>query len=232
VSGTSVEQCARVVSASRDAALDNPLASYGARLTVEDVLASAPLSLPLRKLDVAQPADGCVVAVLAAEEVVPQLKGQPVWVEGLSWFSDSPNLDSRDMEESAATRLAAEKAYAMADVRSPLDEIDVFEINDELSYQALQHCEALKLCAAGTAGHLWESGEFGPRGSIPINPSGGGLGVGHLIECSGGHKTLEVVNQLRGEAGRHQVPEAKTGLVQVWRGAPTTSCAVMILRAD
>ncbi|GAB4296562.1 MAG: thiolase domain-containing protein [Myxococcota bacterium] len=225
-------QCANVVVESRKAALDNPLASYGALLNVEDVLASQPVSLPICELDIARNADGCVVAVLAAEEAVPYLKGKPVWIDGIGWFSDSPNLDSRTLETSASVVLSREKAYKMADIKTPLDEIDVFEISDEVSFKALQHTEALGLCPEGAAGHLWESGEFGPRGAVRINPSGGELGVGQLIECSGGHKTLEVVNQLRGVAGKHQVADAKTGLVQVWRGAPTTSSAVMILRAN
>jgi len=229
-SGATREQCAKVVVESRAAALDNPLASYGAKLEIEDVLGADPVSWPVGRLDLAGHADGCVVAVLASEETVPQLAGQPIWIDGLAWCSDSPNLDSRQMEESAATRLAAEKAYRMANIGSPLDDIDIFEICDDVSFKALQHMEALKLCAPGSAGHLFESGEYGPRGGVLINPSGGALGVGHLIETSGGHKTLEIVNQLRGVAGRHQAEDAECGLVQIWRGAPTTSCAVMILR--
>lgn len=231
-SGNTKVQCAQVVVESRKAALDNPLASYGALLNIDDILQSEPVSYPVCKLDIAAPADGSIVVVLANEESVPYLKGQPVWIDGIAWFSDSPNLESRNLDESLGTKLAAEKAYRMADIVSPLNEIDLFEINDEISFKALQHIEALKLCPYGSAGHLFESGELGPRGAVPVNPSGGALGVGHLIEASGGHKTLEVVNQLRGVAGRHQVEDAKCGLVQAWRGAPTTSCAVMILRNE
>jgi acetyl-CoA C-acetyltransferase len=230
VSGNTREQCAKMVVESRAAALDNPLASYGAVLDLEDVLHSQPVSWPVSKLDLAGKADGCVVAVLAAEETVKYLGANPIWVDGISWFSDSPNLDSRNMEFSIATRMAAEKAYSMAGIRSPKDEIDLFEISDEVSFKALQHMEALKIAPLGMSGEMVESGEIGPRGAIIVNPSGGALGVGHLIEAQGGHRTLEVVNQLRGFAGRHQVEDAGCGLVQVWRGAPSTSCAVMVLR--
>ena len=64
-----------------------------------------------------------------------------------------------------------------------------------------------------------------------MNPSGGGLGVGHLFECSGAQKVLEVVLQLRGEAGARQVSRADVGLAQAWRGVPTTSAAVAVLCA-
>ncbi len=229
-SGNTREQCARVVTEARRAALENPLASYGAALDIEDVLMSDPVAWPVCRMDVANNADGCVVAVLAAEDAVPHLAGQPIWIDGLAWHSDSPNLDTRDLDTCLATRLSAEKAYKMAGVTSPLDSIDLFEISDSISFKALKHAEALKLCTEGAAGALFDSGEFGPRGAIPINPSGGELGVGHMIEASGGHKTLEVVNQLRGVAGKHQIKDAECGLVQIWRGAPSTSCAVMILR--
>ncbi|MDT8272514.1 MAG: acetyl-CoA acetyltransferase [Desulfomonilia bacterium] len=232
VSGATREQCARVVVDSRKAALDNPLASYGALLEIEDILNAEPVSWPVGKLDIAQPTDGCVVTVLASEDCVNYLSSDPLWIDGLAWFSDSPNLESRNLAESVATRLAAEKAYKAAGITSPADQIDVFEINDEISFKTLQHIEALKLCPLGSAGHLFESGDFGPRGSVAINPSGGALGVGHMIEASGGHKTLEIVNQLRGVAGKHQVQDASCGLMQIWRGAPSTSCAVMILRAN
>jgi len=231
-SGATREQCAKVVVEAKEAAKHNPLASYSGTLEIDDVLNSDAISWPVSELDIAKPADGCVCVVLASEEAVSSTKGEPVWIDGISWYSDSPNLDTRTMEEAVSTRLAAEKAYKMAGIISPLDEIDLFEINDEISYKVLQHAEALKLCPTGAAGHLYESGEFGPRGTVKINVSGGALGVGHLVEASGGHKTLELVNQLRGHAGKMQVKDAKTGLVQVWRGAPSTSAAVMILRAN
>lgn len=230
VSGNTREQCARMVVESRRAALSNPLASYGAALDIADVLSAPPVSWPVSKLDLAHNADGCVVAVLASDEAAAYLGATPIWIDGLAWLSDSPNLDSRELSFPLATRMAAEKAYEMAGIRSPKDEIDLFEISDEISYKALQHMEALMITPLGQSGELLEAGEVGPRGMIPVNPSGGALGVGHMIEAQGGQRTLEVVNQLRGFAGRHQIPEAECGLVQIWRGAPTATCAVMILR--
>ena len=89
--------------------------------------------------------------------------------------------------------------------------------------------EALKLCRPGEAAHLIDSGYTLPGGGLPVNVSGGALGVGHLFEASGAHKILELVEQLRGVAGARQVPNAQVGLAQVWRGVPTASGAVAIL---
>jgi acetyl-CoA C-acetyltransferase len=89
--------------------------------------------------------------------------------------------------------------------------------------------EALKLCRPGDAAHLLESGATSFTGRLPINVSGGALGVGHLFEASGAHKILELVEQLRGHAGARQIPDVNIGLAQVWRGVPTATGAVAIL---
>ena len=66
-------------------------------------------------------------------------------------------------------------------------------------------------------------------GETPVNPSGGCLGVGNLLECGGAQKVLDTVLQLRGEAGRNQIENVNTGLAMSWRGLPTTTGAVVIL---
>jgi acetyl-CoA C-acetyltransferase len=117
----------------------------------------------------------------------------------------------------------------MAGIANPAGMIDFAEICDEYSYKELQHMEALKLCRPGEAAHLLESGVTSFAGDIPVNVSGGALGVGHLFEASGAHKILELVEQLRGEAGARQIPDVNIGLAQVWRGVPTATGAVAIL---
>ena len=89
--------------------------------------------------------------------------------------------------------------------------------------------EALNLCRKGEAGHLVEEGATELDGAFPVNPSGGTLGVGHLLDASGLGRALEVVVQLRGEAGERQLEEVETGLAFGWRGVPTTSGAAVVL---
>jgi acetyl-CoA C-acetyltransferase len=120
-------------------------------------------------------------------------------------------------------------AYKMAGIRSPRSEIDFAEISDEFSYKELQHLEALRLCGPGEAGSLTMDGVTEITGDLPVNPSGGCIGVGQLLECTGGQKVLDVVLQLRGEAGKNQIPDVTTGLAMSWRGLPTTTGAVAVL---
>jgi len=230
--GALEEHCAMVVAKNKRNALANPLASYGAALTADDVLASKPLFEPLKELDVAPLVDGCVVMVLAAEEVARKLTDTPVWVLGMGWASETITPEARDWCRPIYAELAAGMAYDMAGITSPANEIDLFEIDDKFSYKELQHVEALGVCAYGEAARLLEEGVFERDGDLPVNPSGGCLGVGNLLEATGLHKALEVVLQLRGEAGRRQVPDAEVGLAQAWRGLPTASGAVVIFGVE
>jgi len=209
--------------------LDNPYAAHGAKIKVDDVLVSEPLFYPLSRLDTSPLADGCVVMVLASEGVARKLTDTPVWIRGVGWNSDTPWLETRDWGRTVHTELAAKMAYKTAGIKNPRKEICLAEIDDMFSYKELQNLEALGFCRRGEAGKLTEEGVTERDGDLPVNPSGGLLGVGYPLEASGLQKVLEVVLQLRGEAGKRQVPNAETGLAQVWRGIPTASGAVAVL---
>ncbi len=227
--GASREQCARVVVKNKRNALHNPLAGHGALIDIQYVLNSEVISFPLTKMDISPYADGAVVIVLAEEKTALRLSEKPIWIRGIGWCSDTPSLETRNWGEATYARLAAEMAYQMAGIRYPRKEIDFAEINDEFSYKELQHLEALKICRKGEAGPLTEMGGTEINGEFPVNPSGGCLGVGNLFELNGGHRVLEVVRQLRGEAGKNQLKNVHTGLAQSWRGIPTATGTVVIL---
>ncbi|MCX7944574.1 MAG: acetyl-CoA acetyltransferase [Deltaproteobacteria bacterium] len=227
--GNTEEQCAAVVVKNRRNALFNPYAGYGAIFTEEDILKSEPISLPLKQLDKAQTADGAVVCVIADEVTAKSLCKTPIWIDGIMWYSENANVWSRCMSEAVYVKLAAKKAYEMAGIKNPLKDTQFAEVCDEYSYKELQHLEALGIAKKGEAGYLTVSGFTSLDGDYPVNPSGGSLGVGHTFELSGGMKVFEAVLQLRGEAGKRQVKNARRGIVQVFRGVPTSTGAVAIL---
>ena len=67
---------------------------------------------------------------------------------------------------------------------------------------------------------------------MPVNVSGGSLGMGNTLELDGGMRVLEVALQLRGEAGATQLRDVNTGLACSWRGPTTTTGAVAVLGND
>lgn len=221
---------AQVVVKNRGQALANPLAPFGAWLTAEGVLASPPVCEPLRELEISPYADGAVVIVLASEEAARRAE-RPVWIRGIGWISDTPWLGSRDWRSAGYAQLAAEMAYRMAGITDPGTTITFAELDDTYAYKELQHAEAAGLAPSGAAGRLTLEGETSHHGRLPINPSGGSLGMGYCFDASALYRTVEAVRQIRGEAGRHQVRNAATGLVLSWRGVPTQTGGSLVLSA-
>jgi acetyl-CoA C-acetyltransferase len=230
--GLSEDHCAMVAAKNRSNALDNPRAAYPAALAVDDVDDSAPVAWPLRELEVAARADGCVVVVLAAEERARELTEGPVWLLGAGWASGSPTLESRTWGETEPVTTAAESAYRQAEITDPQEEIDLAEVDDTYAYKELQHLEALGLGDAAGLAQLLEEGELEPGGDLPVNVSGGSLGQGNLFEANGLVRLLECVEQLRDEAGERQVDEAYVAVAQSARAVPSTSAVVVVLAND
>jgi acetyl-CoA C-acetyltransferase len=232
-SGATEEHCAAVVEQNRRNALDNPRAAYPTGIRAEDVAESEPLWLPLRRLDVAERADGCIVLVLADGNRARAMSEEPVWVTGIGWSTGSASLESREWGEAEETRRAAERAFRMAGIGStPTRRVDFAEVDDTYSYRELMHLEALGLARRGEAGPMLADGVFRREGDFPVNPSGGALGQGYLFEANGLARTLECVLQLRGHAGKRQIPGAGVAVAQSWRGVPTATGAVAVYASD
>lgn len=228
-SGTTPQQCAAVVVKNRRNALKNPLANFGADLTLEDVLNGPSLAWPLGKRDTAEHIDGAIVMVLASEQTAVTLTDKPVWIQGIGWCNDSYALESRQWGQLPYIEKAAHMAYRQAGIRNPIGVVDFVEVDDQYSYKELQSLEALGFFSPGEAGPLTEEGFTEADGELPVNTSGGSLGVGFLLDATGLERTLEATLQLRGEAGQRQLAEVEIGVVQSWRGVPTTSGAVAVL---
>lgn len=227
--GNTPEQCAAVVVKNRFNAINNPAAAYAANITIEDVLSGPVLSWPLGVRETAEHADGAIVMVLASEDKASSLTDKPIWILGSGWNNDSPSLENRDWAHSIYTEEAARMAYRQAGINNPLEAIDIAEVDDTYAYKELQALEALGFCREGEAGILTVEGFTSPDSGLPVNVSGGSLGMGNLLDANGLARAYEIVLQLRGQAGGRQVEDVNIGLAQSWRGVPSTSGAVLIL---
>jgi len=198
-------------------AMGHPCAQLPMELTVDDVVNSEVLAWPVKRLDVSPTSDGAVALVLAAEHVAKRISDKPVWIEGVGWNLETFYVGQRDLYYPKQVEFAARQAYEMAGIKEPDKEIDVVEPYDPFDYKELQHLEALLLCGKGEAPKLMADGVFNREGRLPSCPSGGALGVGNAIAATGTMKVAELFWQLRGEAGRRQVPgKPKKGLAQAW----------------
>lgn len=221
------EQIAQVVVKNKNNAMLNPSAPYGEKIKLEDVMSSPKLFDPMKKLEIAQRSDGCVVFVLASEEIAREITDSPIWVKGVGWWSETSNYDTMSFMGMYAHK-AAKMAYKLAGITNPAREVHFAEVDDRFAFKELQHIEALQLAKRFETATLLEEGYFDRNGALPVNVSGGNLGIGNLLECTGGQKALEVILQLRGEAGKRQLKDVEIGVAQAWRYLPTASGAVAV----
>jgi len=198
-------------------AMDHPCAQIPQEITVDDVLNSEVLADPVHRLDISPTSDGAAALVLVAEHIAKKITDKPVWIDGVGWNVDTAYWATRDLCYPRYVEKAARMAYDMAGIKEPHKEIQVAEPYDPFDYKELHHMEGLLLCGKGEAPRLTAEGVTARDGNMPICPSGGLLGVGNPIAASGVMKICEIFWQLRGEAGKRQVPgKPKVGLAQAW----------------
>ena len=215
--GISKADIARVSVKNKHNALDHPSAQVAEDITVEDVLNSEPLCWPVNRLDISPASDGAAAVVLASERVARRLTDKPVWIDGVGMAIDTAYWATRDLSYPRYVEAAARMAYDMAGIKEPHKEIHVAEPYDPFDYKELHHMEGLLLCPRGEAARLTAEGYTARDGNLPICPSGGALGVGNPIAATGLMKVIEIFLQLRGEAGKRQIPgHPRCGLAQAW----------------
>jgi len=92
--------------------------------------------------------------------------------------------------------------------------------------------EDLGFCKKGEGGKLTEEGQTEIGGRIPVNTSGGLKGKGHPVGATGIAQVVEIVQQLRGEAGKRQVKGAEIGLTHNVGGTGGTAVVHIFKRGD
>ena len=209
--GTTREQLAGVAVAASQWAARNPEALRPEPLTVEEVVASARISDPLRKLDCCLVSNGGGAIVLTPAD---RRTRKPVAVLGVGESHSHCHLSAmRSFTETDAVQSSA-AAYVMAGCGP--EDIDVVQIYDAFTINVIVGLEDTGFCGKGEGGRLVERG-IGPGGVLPVNTSGGGLRYCHP-GMFGIFLLVEAVRQLRGEAGARQVQGARRALVHGYGG--------------
>ncbi len=222
-SGVTEDDLAAVVVKNRRHGSANPDAMFRSEVTAEDVLASRMVCPPLRLWRLCAPHEGAAAVVLRrsgrgrtgvrlrSSVVLSHLPG-PVLSES------TPLSGLCDDTVASPTSRAAEAAYDQAGIGP--DDLDLVECQDTDAARELLSCEELGLCDPGGSAALIRDGSTALGGRLPVNASGGLLSKGEPLGASGLGQVVEVVRQLRGEAGRRQVAGASVGLAHtIGRGA-------------
>ena len=221
------EMIAEVTVRNHKNALKNPYAAFGSNIDEEHVLSTEMICDPIREIEIAKPVDGAIVIVIAAEKIVKEKNVNPIWINGITYATNSPNFGTRNWNEAEYAKICSRKLYELNNITNPLNEIDIYEIDNTYSYKEFQHLEGLGIYEKGESGKKLLNDEY-----ANINPSGGVLGMGNAHEANGLQRVSEIVEQLRGEAGRRQINGVEKGLAFSWRGLPTTSGAMMMMGVE
>ena len=137
--------------------------------------------------------------------------------------------DRRNMLSLEAASGSARKAYQLAGV-NPSD-MDLFEVHDAFSIMSALSLEGAGFAEAGTAAYRAQDGEFAIGGRLPISTMGGLKGRGHPVGATGVYELVDLITQLRGEAGANQVKDAALGMTQNIGGTGATVVAHILERS-
>jgi acetyl-CoA acetyltransferase len=208
--GTRSEQLAEIAVTIRSHALLNDNALMQQPMTIEDHQNSRIISDPLHLFDCCLESDGGAAVIVSSAEQARDQRQTPVYIMGAAeGHPDSPStITQRDELTRLGTAKAAPKAFEMAGISH--SDIDVAEIYDCFTYIVLCQLEDLGFCAKGEGGDFVQGGRIALGGELPVNTHGGLLSQAHIV---GMNHIVELVKQLRGQAGRAQVNDAKIGLV-------------------
>jgi len=202
----------------------NPNAMYRNLIKAESFARAPMVAEPVNLFDAAPEADGAAAVVLVATERAGDMVPNPVRVAASAVATDAlPLHDRPDPLTLTAAERSARRAYQQANVGP--ENIDFFELHDGFTIMA-----ALSLEAGGFArrGQGWKLATephegIGLEGRLPISTFGGLKARGNPGGATGIYQAVEVVLQLRGQAGENQVADARLGMAQNLGGFGATA---------
>ncbi|KAM9687348.1 sterol carrier protein 2 isoform 1-T1 [Trichechus inunguis] len=214
--GTKIEHFAKIGWKNHKHSVNNPYSQSQKEYSLDEVMESREVFNFLTVLQCCPTSDGAAAAVLASEAFVQKygLQSKAVEILAQEMVTDLPSsFEEKSVIKMVGfdmTKEAARKCYEKSGLR-PSD-IDVIELHDCFSSNELLSYEALGLCPEGQGGKLVDRGDNTYGGKWVINPSGGLIAKGHPLGATGLGQCAELCWQLRGEAGKRQVPGAKVAL--------------------
>jgi len=202
--GSTQEQLAKIAVKNRFNGSLNPNAHWQEPVSLEKVMNDRVISYPITRPMCAPVGDGAAAAILVSERHLGKLKGpKPIKIRALAHTSGSAKRKMDEIQD-VGERLA-KIAYNKAGLGP--EDIDIAEVHDATAFGELHQTEALGFTPEGTGGEFIESGKSALEGELPINTSGGLISRGHPVGASGIGQVYELVTQMRGAAGKRQVPK-------------------------
>jgi len=221
--GLTQEHFAKIAVKSHKNGALNPHAQYQKEVTIEEVLNSGDISYPLTKLMCSPICDGAAAAIICSREKAAQFTTTPIWVEASVVGSGRVSHDLGD----TLTKRLGPKAFEKAGIGP--EDINLIEVHDATSPSEIITLIELGIIPGEDAPRAIDEGWLELNGRKPSNTSGGLASKGHPIGATGLGQIHEVVQQLRGNAGKRQVANAKVGMTHNGGGILGVDAAAMAL---
>jgi acetyl-CoA acetyltransferase len=217
--GTTARQFAAIAAKNSVHGSLNPRAQYQEPHTIEEVLASPVIAAPLTRLMCSPIGDGAAAAIVVSEDYLAHLRRRDVVMPRPIRIAASVLGTGRDRgaQDPDPVTEVARRAYEQAGLGP--EDVGLAEVHDATAPAELMIYEELGFCPPGEGGRLVDAGDTALGGRRPVNTSGGLIAKGHPVGATGLAQIVEIVEQLRGRAGRRQVPNARVGLTENAGGA-------------
>jgi len=221
---TTREQIAAVSVKNHENGTKYPHAHQQFECSVDDVKESPTVSYPLNLYDCCPVTDGACAVLVASDDRAREFTDAPVRVAGYGLSTDSfQRGDDLALTNFPASRHASSTAYERSGYGP--DDIDVAEVHDCFSITELITYEDLGFCEQGEGGsHIDEGIPTWTENSRSIPPAA--CCRKGIRSATGVAQIAEIFEQLRGEAGDVQVPDAEVGMqhnIGIGRNAPVPS---------
>ena len=211
----------------------NPNAMFQMAISIDKYEKAAAVAPPINILDSSPICDGAAAVVLVPFDQAREYGTNKRLVRIAASASATDTLavhDRRDPLFLEAAFLSSHRAYAQAGVS--WEEIDLFELHDAFSIMSVLALEACGFAPRGRGVELGESGAITLQGRLPITTMGGLKARGHPVGATGVYQVVEVVQQLRGEAGLNQIANARVGMTQNIGGSGATIVTHILVGED
>ncbi|NVM28174.1 MAG: thiolase domain-containing protein [Candidatus Helarchaeota archaeon] len=209
--------------------LHNPYAHFQKEITLEKALSSRMIADPLQLYDICPISDGGAAMVMCPAEMAKKFCDTPILVTGVGQATDTHIIYEReDLTVLKALQICSRQAYDMA--KKTPEDMDVAELHDAFEILEVVESEDIGFFKKGEGAKAAYDGLTEIGGKIPINPSGGLKARGHPLGATGIAQVIELVWQLRNEAGKRQVKNAQTGITCNFGGFGNNIVSILVER--
>jgi acetyl-CoA acetyltransferase/uncharacterized OB-fold protein len=195
----------------------NPDAIYRTALTLDDYLGARMISSPFGLYDCDVPCDGAIAVIVSSIDTAADRPKTPVLVEAVgTQIAERISWDQDTLTHEPQVFGPAAHMWTRTGLRP--DDVDVAELYDGFTFNAVSWLEALGFCGIGEAADFLDGGTtIALDGALPLNTHGGQLSAGRT---HGFGFLAEAIAQLRGEATGRQVTNARVAVVTTGGGTP------------